>query len=140
MATRVYQSPLVMLAVDFNQAAPDLAQELNAYAYVVEKGAASPVSPLHSAEHDSPFGLDAVLRKQREDGVEGIELEGCRHLALGRAPPDERHIASGAECKRERVQQNRFAGAGLASEHGQSRAEFKIELVDQDDIADRECR
>ena len=93
MAARVDQSPLVMLAMDLNQGAPHLAQELNTHAYVVEKGAASPVGTLHPAEHDSPLGLDAVLGQQCEDGMGGMKLEGGRDLPLGRAAPDERHIA-----------------------------------------------
>jgi len=140
MPARVDQSPLVMLAVNLDQRLAYLPQELHADARVVEKGAAPAVSTLHATEDQCRLGRDAVLAKEREYGMRRIELEGRRHLALRRAAPHERHIAPRAESERQCVEQDRLAGAGFAGQHEQSLAEFEIELVDQDDIADRECR
>ena len=66
------------------------------------------------------------------------EIEDGRHLALACAAPHQRGIASAANGEREGVEQDRLAGAGLPGEHGQALAEFEIELVDQDDVADRQ--
>ena len=73
-----------------------------------------------------------------ETGWSPGEGEDGGHLALARAAPHQRGIASAAKGERKSVEQDRFAGAGLAGEHGQAFAEFEIELVDQDDIADRQ--
>ena len=49
-------------------------------------------------------------------------------------------IAASPECQRQRIEQDGFAGAGLAGEHGKPRFEGKIKPIDQDDIADRQVR
>jgi hypothetical protein len=47
-------------------------------------------------------------------------------------------VAAAAQRQRERVEENRLAGAGLAGEHAQAVLEGDLEPVDQDDVADRE--
>ena len=64
------------------------------------------------------------------------EIEYSGHLALACAPPHERGITSAADGKGEGVEQNRLASAGFPGEHRKALAELKIELVDQDDVAD----
>ncbi len=70
--------------------------------------------------------------------MSGARLEDRRHLALGRALAYERGIATGADGKRKSVEQNRLAGARLAGKHGKTSLELEIELVDQDDVVDRQ--
>ncbi len=41
-----------------------------------------------------------------------------------------------AEHDRQRVDEDRFAGAGLAGQHGEAGLEFQVEPVDDDEIAD----
>jgi len=41
-----------------------------------------------------------------------------------------------AERQAERIEQDGFAGTGLAGQHAETRAEGKVETVDQNDIAD----
>ena len=43
-----------------------------------------------------------------------------------------------AEKERERVEQDRFAGAGLARQHREAGLELEIERLDNDEIADRQ--
>ena len=50
----------------------------------------------------------------------------------------QRDIAARAERKREGIEQDGFAGAGLAGEHRQTGREVDVEPVDQDDVANRE--
>ena len=76
-------------------------------------------------------------RQKREHGMAAGQIECRGHLALAGAAPHQRGIASAAYGQRESVEQNRFARAGLAGEHGQTLAEFEIEPVDQDNVADR---
>ena len=138
MARRVDQRAVVMLAVDLDQSLPDKAQQLDAHADVVDEGPAPAIGPLHAAQDQPLLGLDAVLGQQRKHGMALGQLENRRHLALGLALAHERGIASAADGKREGIEQDRFAGAGLPGERRQALAEFEIELVDQDDVADRQ--
>ena len=138
MARRVDQRPVVMLAVDLDQSLPDKAQELDTHADVVDEGPAPAIGPLHAAQDQPLLGLDAVLGQQRKYGMALGQLENRRDLALGLALAHQRGIASAADGEREGIEQDRFAGAGLPGERRQALAEFEIELVDQDDVADRQ--
>ena len=75
--------------------------------------------------------MGCVARRQFENG---------RHLALSLAVADEAAVAARAKRKRERVEKDRFAGAGLAGDDREAGGKFEIELVDQHHIADGEAR
>ena len=47
-------------------------------------------------------------------------------------------IGPRSQCEAEAVQQDRLAGPGLTREHSQSRAERKVESLDQHDVANGE--
>ena len=68
------------------------------------------------------------------------KIEDGGDLPLRLAVAHEAAIAARAERQREGVEQDRFAGAGLAGEDAQALAEVELEPVDQDDVADRELR
>ena len=139
MAGRIDQGAVVMLAVDLDQSLPDLAQQLHAHAGVVDEGAAScrrrPARAARSARPRRRCRSRPGARTR--DGSLG-KLEDRRHLALRRALAHQRGIAAAAEGKREGIEQDRLAGAGLAGQRRQALAEFEIELVDQNDVADRQ--
>ena len=64
------------------------------------------------------------------------KLEGRGHLALLGALAHQRRLAARAEREREGIEQDRFAGAGLAGQHRKAGAEIDVEPIDQDDVAD----
>ena len=97
-----------------------------------------PSAPCTRLKIKARFGLDAVRGEEREDRVVSRKREDRRHLALVRATPHQRRVASPAKGERKSVEKDRFAGSGLAGEHAQPVAEFEIELVDQDHVADRQ--
>ena len=66
------------------------------------------------------------------------KLEGGGHLPLLGTLAHQRGVAAGAERKRKGIEQNRFAGAGFASQDGEAGTEIDVQTIDQDDIADRE--
>ena len=84
--------------------------------------------------------LDAVLGEQLECRVIGRRLEDRRDLAALRAGAHQRRVAARAKRQRQRIEQDGFAGAGLAGQHRQPRAELDAEPVDQDDVLDGEAR
>ena len=64
------------------------------------------------------------------------DVEGGDHLALFGALAHQRRVAARAERQRKGVEQDRFAGAGLAGERGKAGAEIDVQPIDQDDVAD----
>ncbi len=138
VAARIDQSPVVMLAVNLDQHPSRLAQQLHTDGDVIDEGAGAAVSRLNASEDDGAFSLEAVLGQKLHDRMVWGRLEACGDLALRGAAPDERGVAAGAESERKGIEQDRLAGAGLASEYAQSLPEFEIEPVDQNDVADRQ--
>jgi hypothetical protein len=65
----------------------------------------------------------------------GGEIEGRRHLPLRPPLAHETAIAARPERQRQRVEQNGFAGSGLAGQDRQSVAEIEIEPIDDDECA-----
>ncbi len=127
-----------MLAVDLDKPAGDGAQGLGAHRLVVDEGAGAPIGHLDTAKDQLPVGLDVLGASRGKGGMIGGQIEDGRHLALGFAVADERAVAAGPKAQREGIEQDRFAGARLAGQHGEAGAEFEIEPVDQHDIADGE--
>ena len=138
VAARVDQRPVVVLAVDLDERPAHLAQELHANGDVVDEGAGAAVGGLDAAQDQRRIGLQAVIGKEPQHGMIGGEIESRGHLALAGALPHQRGIAAAADGKGEGIEQDRLAGAGLAGEHAKARAEFEIEPVDQNDVADRQ--
>ncbi len=64
------------------------------------------------------------------------KLESGSHLAVLGAGADHCGIAAGAEREREGIEEDRFAGAGLAGECGKAGPEIDVQAIDQDDVAD----
>src|ERR1700727_1614022 len=64
------------------------------------------------------------------------QVESGDHLALLGALAHHRGIAARAERQRESIEQDRFAGAGLAGERGKADTEIDVQAIDQDDVAD----
>ena len=56
------------------------------------------------------------------------------------AVADQRRVAARAERERQRIEQDGFAGAGLAGQHRKAGAKVDLQPFDQDDIADRQMR
>ena len=96
------------------------------------------VGGLETPQDQQPVGLQAVVGEEAQHGMIGSQLEARGDLALARAAPHQRSIAAAADGEGEGVEQDRFSGAGLAGEHAKSGTEFEIELVDQNDVADRQ--
>jgi hypothetical protein len=138
MAARIDERAIVVLAVDLDQRLSHLAQELHADGDVVDEGAGAAVGGLETPKDQQPVGLQAVIGEEAQHGMIGSQLETRGDLTLARTAPHQRSIAAAADGEGEGVKQDRFSGAGLAGEHAKSGTEFEIELVDQNDVADRQ--
>ena len=133
----VGQRAIVVLAVDLDQRLAELLHDLHAHRLVVDEGAGAAVGELGAAQDQLVLVGDVVGLEDRARRVIAADLEHGGDLPLLRALADQRLVAAAAERQREGVQQDRLAGAGLAGEHGEPRGEIDVQLVDQDDVADR---
>ena len=86
--------------------------------------ASSPASPC-SASHAAHVGPVVDVERRGELGA----LRARPQLAL---------LEAVAEQQRQRVEQDRLAGAGLAGEHGEAAIELEVERFDDDEIPDRQ--
>src|SRR5215471_5895925 len=138
MAAWIDQRAIVMLAMDLDQGLAHLPQELHAHADIVDEGAAPAVSPLYAAQNEAVSRLKPVRGEKLEHEMVRRKIEARRYLALRGAPPHQGGVSPASNGEGESIEQNRFAGAGFPGQRRKALAEFEIEFVDQDDVADRQ--
>src|SRR4051794_3529235 len=129
----------IMLAMDLDERAAQRLQYLHAHRLVVDESARATVRQLHATQDQAVLGADAVFGKQRERRMLRLDVECRGHLPLLGALAHQARVAAAAERKRESIEQDRFAGAGLAGEHREARRIINVEPFDQNDVADREA-
>ena len=139
LGSRLEQGLMGMLAVYVDQEFAGLAQLLQGGGAAVDEGART-AAGIHHAAHQAHAGIAAefVLVQpglQLGKGA-GIEL-GLDLGALGTGP-HHAGIGTFAQCQRQGVDQDGFAGPGLAGKHGEAGLKFQLEAVDDDEITDIE--
>ena len=120
MGRGVDEGALVVLAVDFHQRRAKRAQHLDADRLVVDESAGAAVGELHAAHDQLVFAAEIVLGQQAARRMIFAEIESGDHLALLGALAHHRGVAARAERQRESIEQDRFAGAGLARQRGEA--------------------
>ena len=142
MGGGIDQRALVVLAVDLDQRAADRLQGLHADRLVVDEGAGAAVGELHAAQdHLAVSIVSRPLSARIFAGRMALgHVEHGGDLALLGAVAHEAGIAAAAERQRKGIEQDGFARAGFAGQHGKAPGEFDIEPLDQDDVADRQTR
>ena len=138
MRRRIDERAVVMLSVDLDQRAGDHAQRLRADGLIVDEGARAPVRHLHAPQHEIAVDVDRLFVRYLSRHMIGRRVEHSRHLPLRLAAAHQRAVAARAEGEREGVEQDRFAGARLAGEHGQAAGELDVQPIDENDVADGE--
>src|SRR5690606_29913108 len=101
-------------------------------------GSSLAVGELHAPQDQLLVVADGVLAEDGPSGMSRFELEHGYDLSAIGAVAHERSIAASAERERERVEKDGLTGAGFAGEDGQPGIEGEIELIDQDDVANRQ--
>jgi hypothetical protein len=124
--------------VNFDELACDRAQRLRGDALIVDESASAAIGQLNPAQNEAAIGLDVLRIRRREGWMVEAEFEDRGDLTLRLAFAHERAVAARAKRQGKGVEQNRFASAGLAGKNGEAAAKRKIELIDQDNVADGE--
>ena len=120
MGGRVDQRAFVVLAVDLDQRAADVAHQRDAGRLVVDEDAGAAVGGLHAAQDDVAVVVERVFGEDGARRMVARHVEDRRHLALGRAMANQRGVAARAERQRQGIKQDGFAGAGLAGQDGEA--------------------
>ena len=142
MGRRLDEGAVVVLAVDLHQSRAERAQHLHAHRLIVDEGAGAAVGELDAAHDQFVLGAvrdQIVLRQQAARRMLLGDVEGGGHLTLLGALAHQSRIAARAERERKRVEQDRFAGAGLAGQRGKAGAEVDVQAIDQNDVANGEA-
>ena len=138
MLRRVGQRPVVMLAMDLDDGGADHPENLHADGLVVDEGARAPVRILHAAQDQVAVGVDLLGLGQPARRMVARQVEDGADLALRLAMAHEPAIAAAAERQCESVEEDGFAGAGLAGQHAEPVPKREVETVDQDNVANRQ--
>ena len=120
MGRGIDKGALVVLAVDFHQRRAERAQHLHADRLIVDERAGAAVGKLHAPHDQFVVAAEIVIGEHPARRMAFGEIEGGDHLALLGAFAHQRGFAAGAERQREGIEQDRFAGAGLAGQRGKA--------------------
>jgi hypothetical protein len=140
MCSSVDQCALIMLTVDLDKHAPNLPHQRDTRRLIIDENAGAAIRVLHAAQDDIAFILNGIFAQKIARRMPHGQIEYGGHLPLIRAMADKACIATCAECKRKRIEKNRFARTRLTGKHGQARRKIDIQPFDQDNIADRKMR
>jgi hypothetical protein len=129
-----------VLAMDVDQFAHDLAEHLHRYLLTVEPRTRTTVAR-KAATHDQLFGrvVDRLLFEALAQAAwGGTNVESGDYFGALGITADEIGAAAPAGDQAERVDDDRLARPGLAGEHGEARAEFDVQCIDDGEVADAE--
>ena len=136
----VHEAVLLELALDLDQRRPQAAQQADRHRLVVDEGAAAPVGAQVAAQDQAALlQLDAVLVQARAHRMLFGDVEDGGDRGLGCAGAQQAGVGAAAEGETQGVEQDRLAGPGLAGQRAESTVEGEIELVDQDQVPDRQA-
>ena len=137
---RIDKGALVVLAVDFDQRRAERAEHLNADRLIVDEGPRAAVGELHAAQDQFVIAVEIVVGEDAARRMIRRKLERGGDLTVLGAVARQRRVAARAKRERKSVEQDRFAGAGLARKRGKPGAEIDVQPVDQNDVANGKTR
>ena len=143
MRRRIEQAMRVELAMNLDQQIAQLAQQPDRAGLIVGEGAAAAVRTQLAPQDQGRAVLgrfQALFRQQCESGVVGAQIERGGDGGGGGAFTDGAGIGAPAQSEAQRIQQDRLARSGLARQRGKPVLENEVELVDQNEIANRKRR
>ena len=140
VASRVDKTAIVMLTVNLDQQAANLAQQRGRAGLIVEEGAAAAVRLHHAADDERLARFQHHARVGGKGAETGggvaVRLESRGDAGLRLSATDKAAVGARAERKTQRVEQDGLTRAGLAGQHAQPRLEREVKRLDQHDVAD----
>ena len=134
LCAAIHQVLKFLLAVDFDEKLRQFPQGLDRHHLAVHVGARAAVRADHPAHHDLAVVFHG-LRSSQAIAAAGSASKLARHLGtLGSLA---HHIAAGPAAGDEQqcIDDDGFAGAGLAGQRGEAAFELELRLIDEHQIA-----
>ena len=126
-----------VLSVHVDQAFAQLAQLCQGHGRAVdERLAASGGVDRAAREQRAVVAGELVLHQPALNMLTGTKLG--RDFGALRTLAHDVGVTAFAERQQQRVDQDRFSGAGFAAQHGEARREIQVERLDDHEIADRQ--
>ncbi len=143
LRVRAHQQLVRVLAVNIHQHLADLAQLRERRRGAVDERPREAVAIHHAPQHHGAAVMTVAARRAERLLVEPLldlrmGLEFRRDVRAAFTGAHHVRIGTGAERERQRVDQDRLAGAGFAGENSEAAVEFEIERGDDDEVAYRE--
>ena len=130
------QGLMRMLAVDIDQRLGHLAQLLNGHRGTVEVGTGTAAGIEDTPQQQSAVSVEIALPQPDFGVMQTCQVEFCGNLGSLSHVADQTRIGAIAKRKRQRIDQNRLAGTGLAGERTKPGRELKLEAIDQNEVSD----
>jgi hypothetical protein len=130
MSASIDQCALIMLAVDLDQGATELFEDLHAHWLIIDESPCPPVGELDATEDQFVLSGNIIGHKKRACGMIARDVEHSRHLTLFHALPHQRLVAASAQGQSEGVEKDRLTSTGLASENGEAVGKVDVEPID----------
>src|SRR5208337_4516231 len=134
---RIEQGAIVVLPMDLDEQPAELTQQAGGHWPIVEEGFGPAIGELDTSQHQRLALVEAMLAKQASGWMARRQVERCGNACRLSALAHKAAIAARSQRKAEAIEYNRLARPGLARENRQPLGEAQVELVDQNNIADR---
>ncbi len=134
----IEQGAVVMLSMDFHERAAQLAQQCGRYRPVVDERLCASVFVLDASQDQNIFAVETLIAEQAPGGMGWRNVEGRRDGRGLRAFADELAVAPRAKGEAEAIENDGLARPRFSREDCQPLGKNEIELIDQDNIADRQ--
>jgi len=127
-----------VLAVDVHQLLAQFAQALHRCRLAVDIAAGAAVGAHRAAQDALAVEVEFPLFQPLTHGGQSADLEGGADLGAVAAGAHGAAVGAIAQYQAQGVEQDGFAGAGFAGEHGHAGDELQFQVFDQGEIADGE--
>ena len=130
MTGRIGQSPIIMLAVDFNQRLADCFEHLHTHRLIIDQSTGASVCHLDASEDDIAVLRNVMLTQQGQSRmIRPHGKHGC-HLPLCLAMAHQRPVAARPQGQGKGVQQNGFARPRFTGQHAHPLSKTEAQTVD----------
>ena len=140
MARRIRQPHLVVLPLHLDEQRPHPFERARPHRMIVHPGPRPPVASHRAAQHQILVARrrQSEFIQQRMHGMGGRRREPGGDIRLLGAGPNKPRVGACPQRQAQAVEQDGFARARLAGQHGEAGAEGQVEAFDENNVANRE--
>ena len=138
LSLRAAERLMRVLPVQIDQSSPMASSWASVAGRAVDVRAASALRIEHAAQQERPVALREIVFDEPGARAAGASSRSNSAAISARSAPSRSWRASkrSPSSERQRVEQQRFAGAGLAGQHGEATVELDLECLDDGEVSD----